>query len=228
MEALSGASVPVALAGAFAGGVLASLTPCIYPMIPIVSGYVGSKTLGDRTTLRAFLLSLAYVSGMASVYAGLGMFAALTGSFFGAVSTNPLTYFVVGNLLILLGLNLLDVFQLPRIPTLNLPGGERKGVLGAFLVGAASGLVASPCTSPVLMGLLAYAGSQQNAVFGAALLFVFSLGMGILLVVVGTFSGVVASLPKPGQWMVTVKKAMGVAMLGVGEYFLIQMGRVLL
>ena len=98
MEALSGASAPVAMAAAFAGGVVASLTPCIYPMIPIVSGYVGSKTMGERTTLRAFLLSTTYVAGMATIYAGLGVFAALTGSFFGAVSTSPFAYFLVGNL----------------------------------------------------------------------------------------------------------------------------------
>ncbi len=227
MEAYLGASIPLAIGAAFAGGVLASLTPCVYPMIPIVSTYVGSKTLGEKTRFKSFSLSLSYVVGMALVYAGLGVIAAVTGSFFGEISTNPTAYFVVANLIIFLGLNILEVIPMPTIPAFNLGGTERKGMLGALLVGAASGLVASPCTAPVMGVLLTYVGTQKNVFLGAGLLFTFSLGMGILLVLAGTFSGLLASLPKSGKWMVTVKKCLGFAMLGLGEYFLIKMGQLL-
>ena len=227
MEAYLGASIPLALAAAFAGGVLASLTPCIYPMIPIVSTYVGSKTIGEKTRFKSFTLSLAYVLGMALVYAALGMIAALTGRLFGEISTSPLAYFIVANIIIFLGLHILDVIPLPSLPSMQTIGDGQKGILGAVLVGAASGLVTSPCTSPVLGVLLTYVGTNQNVALGGSLLFVFSLGMGILLIVAGTFSGLLASLPKPGKWMVTIKKLLGLSMLGLGEYFLIKTGQLL-
>lgn len=225
MEAWLGASIPLALVAAFASGVLASLTPCVYPMIPIVSTYVGSKSLGEKTRLRSFTLSLAFVIGMALVYAALGMTAALTGRLFGEISTSPLALFLVANIIILLALNILEVLPLPRLPSFNAAKKERQGLLGAFLVGAASGLVASPCTAPVMGVLLTWVGARQEVLLGGSLLFAFSLGMGSLLIVVGTFSGVLAALPKSGQWMVGVKKLLGLSMLGLGEYFLLQAGQ---
>lgn len=227
MEAYLGASIPMAIAAAFLGGVLASLTPCVYPMIPIVSSYVGSKTMGEKTRFKSFSLSLAYVVGMALVYAALGVMAALTGSLFGEISTSPLALFLVANLIIVLGLNILEVIPFPTLPAPKWAGGERKGLLGALVVGAASGLVASPCTAPVMGVLLTYVATQQNVVLGGSLLFVFSMGMGILLVLAGTFSGLLASLPKSGHWMVTIKKLLGFIMIGLGEYFLIKTGQLL-
>jgi thiol:disulfide interchange protein DsbD len=226
MEAWLGASIPLALAAAFAGGVLASLTPCVYPMIPIVSTYVGSKTVGgEKTRLRSFSLSCAYVVGMALVYAALGMTAALTGRLFGEISTSPLAHFLVANVIVLLGLNILDVVPLPRLPSFNSSQRERKGIFGALLIGAASGLVASPCTAPVMGVLLTWVGTRQNVFLGGSLLFAFSLGMGSLLILVGTFSGVLATLPKSGKWMVGVKKTLGLIMLALGEYFLVRAGQ---
>lgn len=198
MEAWLGASVPLALAAAFAGGVLASL--------------------------RSFSLSLAYVVGMAGVYAALGMTAALTGRLFGEISTSPLAHFLVANFVILLGLNMLDVVPFPRLPGFTPATKERNGLLGALVVGAASGLVASPCTAPV-MGVLAYVGTRQDVILGGSLMFAFSLGMGSLLVLVGTFSGLMAALPRSGRWMEGVKKLLGFIMLGLGEYFLIRAGQ---
>src|SRR5512134_819492 len=103
----------VAVGAAFAGGVLASLAPCVYPLVPIVSAYVGSRSAGERTRVRSFLLSLGYVVGMAAVYSLLGMVAALTGGFFGQVSTNPWALLVVAILLIAVALNILEVIPFP-------------------------------------------------------------------------------------------------------------------
>lgn len=225
IEAYLGGSPVAAVGAAFAGGVLASLAPCVYPMIPIVAAYVGSRTAGEKTRARSFLLSLGYVVGMAAVYALLGMIAALTGGFFGRISTSPWALLIVANILILIALNILEVVSFPIWSSGRPWEPAVGGVIGAFLVGAASGLVASPCTSPVLFGLLAYVATTQNVLYGGLLVFSFSMGMGILLIGVGTFSGLGAALPKPGRWMVGVKTALGLLMLALAEYYLIKAGQ---
>ncbi len=204
----------------FLGGVLASLTPCTYPLIPVVASYVSSKSLTKKKN--SFFLSLCYVIGMGVVYSFLGVFAALTGTLFGRISTNPITYFVVANLFILLGLNALDVITIPVISPKNT---EKKGMIGAFLVGAASGLVTSPCTTPIMGAVLLYIATTKNVLWGSILMFSFSMGMGLLLVLVGTFSGLVSTLPRPGKWMEVVKKFLAFTLIGIGEYFLIKTGQ---
>jgi cytochrome c-type biogenesis protein len=226
LENYLGGSPVAAIGAAFIGGVLVSLSPCVYPMIPIVSAYVGSKSAGEKTRLKSFLLSFLYVVGMAAVYSLLGMIAALSGSFFGQISTNPWALLIVGNVLILFALNILEVVPFPTWLSRGSMEPAVGGAIGAFLVGAASGLVASPCTSPVLFGLLTYVAANHSIVFGGSLLFAFSIGMGILLIVVGTFSGLAATLPKPGPWIVRVKKLLGLLMLGLAEYYLIKAGQV--
>ena len=227
LQAALESSIIVSVGLCFLGGILASLSPCIYPLLPVVASFVGSRTVGETTRIKAFTLSLFYVLGMALVYSGLGMVAALTGSFFGQISTNPLALFIVANIMILFGLNILEVFPLPMLSLQSGGPDSKKGLFGAFLLGAASGLVASPCTAPVLGVVLTYVATQQSVVTGAILLFVFSLGLGLLLILVGTFSGLILSLPKPGTWMNWVKKGLGLAMIGLGEYFLIQAGRLM-
>jgi thiol:disulfide interchange protein len=225
IEAYLGESVLTAVGAAFAGGILASLSPCIYPMIPIVSAYVGSRTAGEKTRGRSFLLSLGYVVGMAAVYSLLGMVAALTGSFFGRISTSPWALLIVANILILFALTILEVIPFPAWFSGRPMEPSAGGIAGAFLLGASSGLVASPCTSPVLFGLLAFVATTHSVVYGGALLFAFSMGMGALLILLGTFSGLAAALPKSGPWMVGVRTALGLLMLGLAEYYLIKAGQ---
>ena len=215
----------MAVGAAFAGGLLASLSPCVYPMIPMVSGYVGAQSAGQSSKLRALLLSGGYVVGMASVYAMLGMIAALSGGFFGRISSSPWALLVVANILILVSLNIMEVIPSPGWLSGSLVKPAVGGVIGAFIVGAASGLVASPCTSAVLLGLLTYVATTHSVVYGGVLLFAFSLGMGMLLIGIGTFSGLAAALPKPGQWMIMVKKGLGVVMLVLAEYYLVKAGQ---
>jgi thiol:disulfide interchange protein DsbD len=102
------------------------------------------------------------------------------------------------------------------------------GVPGVFVLGIVSGFVAGPCTAPVMGVLLTYVATTRDAILGAGLLFAFALGMGLLLIIVGTFSGVLASMPKSGEWMVKIKKVLGIFMIGLGEYFLIQMGMMMI
>jgi len=210
---------------AFIGGVLASLTPCVYPMIPITAGVIGHANVGG-SKWRGLSLSLTYVTGMALTYAALGIFAAATGRFFGTINSSPWTFLVVGNIILLFGLGMLDVVQLPAFA--GQWTSKRLGWTGIFLAGISSALVAGPCTTPVLGTLLAYTASSQSLLAGGLLLFVFSLGMGALLLGVGTFSSFLASIPRSGAWMVTIKKTMGLLMLAIAQYFFIKAGSLFL
>lgn len=207
------------------GGLAASLTPCIYPVLPILIGVIGTETAGSRT--RGFFLSVSFVLGMALTYAMMGLVAALTGTLFGRFATNALVSFLVGNLCLFFALSMLGLFEL------KLPGqwghareySETKGLGAVFLMGSGSGMVAAPCTVPVLGVLLAYAAQSSNLFLGFTLLFTFALGLGLPLILIGTFTGLLASLPKSGVWLVRVKQAFGVILLFVAEFFLIRAGK---
>ena len=218
-------SLLASLVIAFLGGVLASLTPCVYPMIPITAGVIGHANVGGSKR-RGFALSLTYVTGMALTYAALGIFAAATGRFFGSINSSPWTFLVVGNVFLLFGLGMLDVMQLPTFA--GKFTNKRLGIAGIFLAGISSALVAGPCTTPVLGSLLAYTASSQSLIMGGLLLFVFSLGMGALLLGVGTFSSFLSSIPRSGAWMVKIKKTMGLLMLVMAQYFFIKAGSLFL
>jgi len=218
----------LALASLFGAGVLTSLTPCIYPMIPITAGLLAGSAPAARSRRRVVGLTLTYVTGLALVYALLGLLAGLTGSLFGTVASSPWARLVVGNFLLIFGLAMLDVFPLAAPRRLlawagSLGGGSYPAV---FLLGATSGIVAAPCGAPAFGVVLTWVATTQSAVLGFCYLFVFSLGMTALLVVVGLFSGTVARLPRAGPWMVWVKKGAGVLMLGMAEYYFVQAGKV--
>ena len=217
----------------FIAGVLTSLAPCIYPMIPITAAIVGGTTVGDvpRPRARTVILTFTYVLGLALAYASVGLFAGLTGTLFGAVSTNPWLYFAMANLLIIAALAMLDVIPV-RVPawllTRAATAGEGGSLYGVFVMGAASGLVAAPCSAPVMAAVLTWVTATRSGVLGFIYLFVFSLGMCTILILVGLFSGTLARLPRAGTWMVWVKRIFALIMLGVAEYYLVQMGLLLI
>jgi len=214
----------LAYAAAYLGGVLTSFTPCVYPMIPITIAFIGAHSSGSR--MKGLLLSIVYVLGMSVTYTALAAIAALTGKLFGQIQASPWTNFIVANICILMGLSMLEVFVLPiRVPAfLAKAQPQRKGMAGSFLVGALSGLIVGPCTTPALAVLLSFVATSQNIIFGISLFFIFAFGMGTLLIVLGTFAGLLASLPKSGMWMTRVSHVSGWILLAVGEYFLIQAG----
>jgi thiol:disulfide interchange protein DsbD len=207
----------------FAAGVLTSFTPCVYPMIPVTVTYIGGASAGSRR--RAFTLSLVYVSGLALIYSALGVVTALLGRTFGDFTRNPWIYGAVGLLIILFGVAMLDLVNIP-IPgfagKVQTKGARRGGHLGALMMGLAAGFVAAPCTAPVLGLLLVYVARTRNVVWGGSLLLVFALGLGTLLLLLGIFSGLLSNLPRAGAWMDRIKKGFGLAMLVVGLYFLYQ------
>ena len=212
------------LALSFLGGILASLTPCVYPMIPIVLGIIGASTIEKRLT--AFILSLSYAIGLSIVYSGLGVFAALSGRFFGEIATSPWSYLIFGNVCLILGSWMMDWINIPLFSKAR--ASNRKGYTGAFITGMLSGLVAAPCTSPVLAGLLIYISTTKDLFLGSSMLLSFSLGMSILLIAIGTFSGILRSLPGPGNWMVWIKRTLAMFLFGLGEYYLLKAGGLLI
>ena len=218
----------LALVTLFGAGVVTSLTPCVYPLIPITVGIISGTAREGQSRARTVGLTLTYAVGMATLYALLGMLAGLTGSLFGTVSASPWARLVVGNLLLVFGLAMLDVIPVP-IPErlLRWAGGLKGGSYPAvFLMGATSGIVAAPCGAPAFAVVLTWVSTTQSAVLGFVYLFVFSIGMTALLVAVGLFSGTVALLPKSGRWMVWVKRVAGVIMLLMAEYYFVEAGKV--
>jgi cytochrome c-type biogenesis protein len=209
---------------AFVAGILSSFTPCVYPIIPVFVSYIGSRSGGSR--MNGFSLSVAYVIGLATVYALLGAVAGLTGGIFGQVQSSFWAQLLIANILLLFGLSMFDVFQIhiPSIgPRRQLT--ESRGLVGAFVFGAVSGLIASPCTAPVVGVMLTLIAERQNPAFGTWLMFIYACGLGLPLVVLGTFTGLLASLPRAGAWMNTVKKVFGIAFIILAQYYLIQAGR---
>jgi cytochrome c-type biogenesis protein len=221
-----------AVAMMFAAGLATSLTPCVYPMIPITAGIIASGAqgaTGASSRGRIVALTLTYALGLAVLYASLGVLAGLTGSLFGTVSANPWARFVTGNLLLIFGLAMLDVFPVSAPQRLmawvsQLGGNSFPAV---FLLGATSGVVAAPCGAPAFAAVLTWVAGTGSASMGFVYLLVFSLGMTALLVAVGLFSGTLAALPRSGRWMVWVKRLAGVVMIGMAQYYFIQMGMVL-
>jgi len=215
----------VALGLAFLGGVATSFTPCVYPLIPITVTYIGARSTRSRS--HGFFLSLFYALGLSVVYTALGIFAALTGKLFGSFTQNGWVYLAAGNLILLFGLSMLEVFNLPMPRFLSGAGGTGKaqsGFGGAFLVGATSGLVVGPCTAPALGVILTYVSAQKDVFLGGSMLFLFAMGMCTLVFILGTFSGLIATLPRSGEWMVKVKKGFGWVMIAIAEYFILQAG----
>jgi thiol:disulfide interchange protein DsbD len=218
----------VGLVTMFGAGLVTSLTPCVYPMIPIVAGVLGGAGARGRSRRRTILFSLLYAIGLALVYALLGLVAGLTGSLFGAISSNRWSYFAAGNLLLLAGLAMLDAIPVV-VPGRLLAWANRFGgesAAGVFAMGATSGLVAAPCGAPAFAAALTFVSVTGGAVLGFLYLFVFSLGMTAILIAIGLVSGLAGALPRAGAWTVWIKRGAGVVLLGMAEYYLIQMGKV--
>jgi cytochrome c-type biogenesis protein len=219
----------LALVALFGAGLATSLTPCVYPMIPITAGILGGMGTVARSRRRTAVLTLVYVLGLALTYASLGLLAGLSGTLFGTVSSNPWALFIMGNLLLVFGLALLDVFTMNAPARLTRWAGRLAGdsVPGVFVLGATSGLVAAPCGAPAFAAVLTFVSTTGSAALGFLYLFVFSIGLTALLIAVGLFSGSLAALPRAGRWTVGIKRAGGVLLLLMAEYYFVRMGRVL-
>jgi cytochrome c-type biogenesis protein len=215
-----------AIPALFAAGLVTSVTPCIWPMIPITAGILGGAGAEQRSRRRTVAYSLLYALGLALVYALLGLLAGMTGTLFGTVSSNKWAYFAMGNLLLVAALAMLDVFTVSAPARLvawaSRFGGQSPG--SVFLMGATSGLVAAPCGAPAFAAVLTFVSGTRSAGLGFLYLFVFSIGMTAVLIAVGLSAGTLAALPRAGKWMVWAKRAGGVIILGMAQYYFIKAG----
>jgi len=213
----------------FGAGLLTSLTPCVYPMVPITAGILGGAGARERSRRKTVQLTLLYVLGLSLVYATLGLIAGLTGTLFGTISSNPWAYFIFGNLLLIAALAMLDVIPVvvPERLLAWASGIGGQSAWGVFLMGATSGLVAAPCGAPAFAAVLTWVSSTQSGVLGFIYLFVFSLGMTAVLVAIGLSAGTLSALPRAGAWMRWIKVIAGIVMLGMAEYYFVKMGSVL-
>ncbi len=181
---------PVLAYGAsYLGGVIATASPCIMCSIPLIIGFVGGYAHGNKK--QAFLYSLTFVVGLAVVMSALGAAAALMGTMFGQVGTY--WYFIVAVILIVMGLQLAGVIKLKLGGNAQRFLPQRTGLLGALILGMLFGLVLSPCASPVLAVILTLAAVQGKVAYGSTLLFAYALGQGTLILLAGTFTGVIES-----------------------------------
>jgi thiol:disulfide interchange protein DsbD len=206
----------LAIAAAFAGGLLTSLTPCVYPLIPITVSVFGARRAGSRG--QAMTLSGLYVLGIAVTYSALGVGAALTGRAFGSVMSNPWVIGGVAIVLVAMAASMFGAFDLALPPSLQarLSRVGGAGLAGAFGMGLVAGVIAAPCTGPVLAAALAVIAQKGSVSYGLAIMFPYALGLGLPFFLIGAFS---LSFPKSGPWMETVKSLFGVALLAAALVF---------
>jgi thiol:disulfide interchange protein DsbD len=201
---------------AFAGGVATSLTPCVYPLIPITVSMFGARKASSRS--EAVTLSALYVLGIAVMYSALGIGAAATGKAFGSVMQNGWVMVGVAAVLAAMAASMFGAFdlQLPQSLQLRLNRVGGAGRAGAFGMGLVAGVIAAPCTGPVLAAALTFIAAKGSIAFGVGIMFTYALGMGLLFFLIGAFS---VALPKSGPWMDTVKSVFGVALLAAALIF---------
>jgi thiol:disulfide interchange protein DsbD len=197
-----------------------TLTPCVYPIIPITIGYFGSQASGKMS--RQFAMASVFGLGIAISYAIVGTIAAFSGSLMGAALQNPAVLVGLAALCFVMGLNAFGVFEitLPGWLMGITSGGSRKGIAGAALMGLTMGIAAAPCLAAFIVSLLAFIGQKGDPVLGFSMFFILGLGLATPFVALGTFSGLVSKAPRAGGWMVYAKKIMGALLFAATLYFL--------
>lgn len=210
----------------FFGGVLVSLTPCLYPMIPITLSVIGAGSAGQKP-LTGFLRAFTFVLGIAVVYTTIGVVTSMLGVSLTLVLQYKAFWLFLAVFFAAMGLSMFGLFelQLPPAVAARLQGSTagKGGYLGAFLIGLVTGVAASPCGSPVLASLAVYAANEakDGRVIGSVMMFfAYALGMGMLFMVLGAAPSLMKSMPRSGGWMDDVKKFLGAVLIGVAFYYL--------
>lgn len=202
----------------FLGGLVSASSPCVLAIIPLVIGFVGGYSEGNRK--KAILYSLVFALGLSITFTILGAIASLVGGLFGDVG--KFWYYLAAGVAVIMGLYLIGVlnFRLPQPVTLKT---KHKGVVGAFLLGLLFGAVSSPCATPVLAVIVAFVATKAKIVYGTSLLFVYALGHCALIILAGVFTGFVENYAKSkgvSNFSAITKKISGVLILLAGLYIL--------
>ena len=206
-------------------GLLLSLTPCVFPMIPILSSIiVGASKNEDMTARKGFLLSLIYVLSMSVAYTIAGVIAGVFGANLQAALQNPYVLVVFALIFVALAFSMFGYFEIKLPQSIQTrvnkttDGKEKQGIIGIAIMGFLSALIVGPCVAPPLAGALVYIGQTGDAILGGMALFVLSLGMGVPLLLIGLGAG--KFMPKPGGWMEGITRIFGIVMLGVAIWLL--------
>ncbi|WP_457746581.1 protein-disulfide reductase DsbD [Sulfurimonas sp.] len=219
-DTIKESSFLIVLATFFVFGLLLSLTPCVFPMIPIISGVIISQGEG-LTTKKAFFLSVIYVLAMAIAYTIAGVLAGLFGSNLQVALQTPWVIYSFSGIFVALAMSMFGFYEL-KLPDALVAkvsaNSNRGGVLGVAIMGFLSALIVGPCVAAPLAGALVYIGQTGDALLGGAALFFMSLGMGVPLILVGMSAG--KFMPKPGAWMTLVNAIFGIMMLGIAIWML--------
>ncbi|CAM3554221.1 protein-disulfide reductase DsbD [Arcobacter aquimarinus] len=224
-NSLKDGNMLLVLATFFGFGLLLSLTPCVFPMIPILSSIiVGASKNEDMTATRGFFLSLIYVLSMSLAYTIAGVIAGVFGANLQVALQNPYVLVVFALIFVALAFSMFGYFEI-RLPqsiqnrvNKTTDGKEKQGIVGIAIMGFLSALIVGPCVAPPLAGALVYIGQTGDALLGGLALFVMSLGMGIPLLLIGLGAG--RFMPKPGGWMEGITRIFGIVMLGVAIWLL--------
>ena len=222
---LKNSNMLIVLATFFGFGLLLSFTPCVFPMIPILSSIIVKASQNEKMSAgKGFFMSLVYVLAMSLAYTIAGVIAGVFGANLQAALQNPYVLIAFALIFIALAFSMFGYFEI-RLPSAlqskinkTTDGKEKQGVLGIAIMGFLSALIVGPCVAPPLAGALVYIGQTGDALLGGLALFVMSLGMGIPLLLIGAGAG--KFMPKPGGWMEGVTKIFGIIMLGVAIWLL--------
>lgn len=220
-EVIRGGNIGFIVLSFFGFGLLLALTPCVFPMIPIVSSVIVAQGEGIGGK-RAFWLSTVYVLSMAVAYTIAGVLAGLFGSNLQAAFQTPWIITLFSLIFVVLALSMFDVYEL-QVPNfiqsrISRLSGQKGGVIGVAIMGFLSALIVGPCVAAPLAGALIYIGQTGDALLGGVALFALSIGMGIPLLAVGTTAG--KFMPKPGAWMDIVKSVFGIMLIGIAIWMI--------
>ncbi len=223
-NSIKNSSFLIVLLTFFGFGLLLSLTPCVFPMIPILSSIIVSQSDENMNTKKAFFLSLVYVLAMSLAYTIAGVLAGLFGANIQVALQDPWVISIFSFIFVLLAFSMFGFYeiQMPSFIQSKLSkkndNAKKSGILGVAVMGFLSALIVGPCVAAPLAGALVYIGQSGDALLGGSALFVMSLGMGVPLLIIGAGAG--RFMPRPGSWMNNIKAVFGVLMLAVAIYML--------
>jgi len=207
----------------FLGGILTSLSPCILPILPVTLSIIGEAALNSK--LKTLLLSLIFVLGITVTYVSLGLISAVFGIFLQKILKGFIIYLVLGAVFIFLGLSFFDLFH---FSVFSANRTSRINLVSIFVLGLISGFVMIPCVFPVLGTILTLISLKQNIVYGILCLVSFSMGYGLILVLIGTSSRFINKLSEVTIGVIIIKRILGIIMITGGAYFIITTLRMLL
>ncbi|MCM8819576.1 MAG: sulfite exporter TauE/SafE family protein [Candidatus Omnitrophica bacterium] len=205
----------------FIAGFLASLSPCVYPLVPITLSIIGSVTANSK--FKSFNISLVYVLGMATIYTILGIFSAIFGIVFNSLFNNTIVYFFLFLVFLILGLSNLEVIPINIFFSFSGSRNFKRSFVSIFILGMISAFAFIPCNVPVLGAILTLISLRKNIIYSGIALFIFSLGYGIIFIILGTFTSFLKKLPKYGFWSIIVKKFIGIILICIAIYFLLKL-----